>query len=383
MNNTSIDNIISRVHSLPVELEPYREMLLANVVMISEIPAPTFGEQERISFLEQRFNECSLLNCGTDEVGNCQAILPGTVNERTILLTAHADTPFAANESHSCTVDAGKIHGPGVADNSLGLSLLATIPILLEKLDIQLQSQLLLLGASTSLDHGNQRGLRFFLSNCREKIATAVALEGIPIGRLHYRSMASLGGIISCYVNRKVNDRSAIEILTDVIYQLRRLSLPDESHTDLVFGSVFGGASYKIPSRHAQLKFQLRSDDDRVVAEVTDKINSILDKVGKETGVSAHLKTIAGTTHGGLNSSDPLVSQARRIMATLSIQPQKSIYSPIITSYVEKEIPAIGLGLTLGDNINYHDEFVEIPPILTGVAQLIGILMAIDGGHCD
>jgi len=383
VNNTDLNNIINRVYSLPTELAPFREMLLANAVMISEIPAPTFMEQKRISFLGQRFNECGLTNCCTDEVGNALAFLPGKNNHQTILLTAHADTPFGAGQDHSCTVDGGTIHGPGVADNSLGLAVLATLPTLLDRLDIRLQSKLLFLSSIRSLNQGDQCGIRFFLANSREPVKAAIAIEGIPLGRLHYRSMASLGGMISCHIDRKVNHRSAIEILNRIINQLDKISLPAESHTDLILGTITGGASYKIPARQAQLQFQLRSDDDRVVKDVTARINSMLEKIGRELGVSAQLKDLAHTRSGGLRSSHPFVIQTRRIMTALGIQPQKSIYSPIITGYVEQGIPAVGLGLTYGDNIHYPDEYIEIEPILIGVAQLIGTLMALDGGLCD
>ena len=99
-----------------------------------------------------------------------------------------------------------------------------------------------------------------------------------------------------------------------------------------------------------------------------------------ETGVSCHLEGIARTSAGGLESDHPLVFLSREIMLSLGIQSRESIYSAIISGYVEQGIPAVCLGITEGDNINYLDEYVEIEPILTGVAQLIGVLMAIDGG---
>jgi len=120
-----------------------------------------------------------------------------------------------------------------------------------------------------------------------------------------------------------------------------------------------------------------------VVRNVTSRINATLEEIGRELGVNAHLENIARTRSGGLKSSHPFVVKTRQIMAALDIQPQKSIYSPIITGYVEQGIPAIGLGLTRGDNIHYADEFIEIEPVLTGVAQLIGALLAIDGGCYD
>lgn len=377
-----LEKILARMHGLAGELEPFREMLLANVVMISEIPAPTFGEQERISFLNQRFTESGLDSTSIDELGNGVAILPGSEGKLTILLTAHADTSFAASENHSCTLDTGRILGLGVADNSLGLAVLATLPTILEGLGIHLKNDLLFLASTCSLEQGNQRGLRFFLSNTNRTITAGLSVEGASIGRLHYRSMASLGGMISCCVSRKVSQKSAIEILNQIINRLVGIELPVDTHTGLVLGEISGGASYKIPARNAQLSFQLRCDDDETVADIRRQINAILDDEAREKGVSCHLEGIARTRVGGLESDHPLVSLTRRVMAGLGIGLRESIYSAVMSGYAEHEIPAVCIGITDGDNINYPDEYVEIEPILTGIAQLIGVLMAIDGGYC-
>jgi len=382
MSESVLDPILNRVHSLAGELEQFREMLLANVVMISEIPAPTFGEAERIGFLQQRFVEAGLHSISIDELGNGVGILPGSGGRDPILVTAHADTPFAQALNHTCTLETDRIFGPGVADNSLGLAVLATLPTLLDGLNIRLKNDLLLLGTTSSLEQGNQRGLRFFLSHSSTPPKAAVSVEGVPIGRLHYRSMASLGGMISCHVNRRHSQTSAIEIINRIINRLFTIELDRETHTGLVLGEISGGASYKVPARNAQLTFQLRSDTDDVVAEIRNRINAILDDEAREPGVSCHLEAIARTRAGGLQSDHPLVSTTRAIMAELGIQPRKSIYSSIISGYVEHDIPAICLGMTEGDNLNYPDEYVEIGPLLTGVAQLVGVLMAIDGGCC-
>ncbi len=382
MSELDLDKILTRVHGLAGELEPFREMLLANVVMISEIPAPTFGEQERISFLQQRFTESGLDTTSIDEIGNGVGILSGTGGEQTILLTAHADTPFLISENHSCTLQTDRILGAGVADNSLGLAVLVTLPTILEGLNIRLKSDLLFLGATASLEQGNQRGLRFFLANTNRVLAAGISIEGAPLGRLHYRSMASLGGMISCHVSRKVSQISAIEILNRIINRLGAIELPEQTHTGLVFGEISGGASYKIPARNAQLTFQLRSDDDQTVIDIRNQINAIVDDEAREKGVSCHLEAIARTRAGGLESDHTLVVLTRKIMSALGVASRESIYSAIISGYVEQELPAICLGITDGDNINYPDEYVEIEPILTGVAQLIGVLMAIDGGCC-
>lgn len=380
MKNVELEKVIARGHGLITELEAYREMLLANAVMISEIPAPTFAEQKRIHFFQQRLVEEGLHSISIDELGNGVGILPGRVGKQTVLVTAHADTPFSITHNHSCTLKRDRIYGPGIADNSLGLAVLATLPIILSGLDIHLENDLLLLASTASLEHGNQRGLRFFLGNTKRNIAAGVSVEGAPLGRLHYRSMASLGGKINCHVNRRVNQKSGIEIMNRIINRLTKIKTDSEQHTGLVFGAISGGASYKVPARNTSLSFQLRSDMDENVEEIRSRITAILDDESRESGVSCHLEVIASTRAGGLDSDHPLVLLSRKIMTGLGLQSRKSIYSSVVSGFVEHDIPSVCLGITEADNINYPDEFVEIEPLLTGVAQLIVVIMAIDGG---
>jgi len=382
MNGEDLEKILERVRRLPDELSRFREMLLANVAMITEIPAPTFAEQDRIAFLEQRFNECGLQNCSIDEVGNGSAILPGSEGAGTILLTAHADTPFPASINHTCTIDFERIIGPGVADNSLGLAVLATLPSILEGLKIRFRSDLLLLGAVHSLDAGNQQGLRFFLANSEHALTTCISIEGVPLGRLRFRSMASFGAVISCHVDRKLSRISAIDVLNQIILRLRDMKLQEQTNTELVLGVIEGGILYKVAARNARLKFQLRSDSDQSVMEISDEITGILDEVNRQIGISAHMNVIVRTRYGGLDSSHPLVSMARRVMRIQGIHLRNSIHSSVVSGYVEQDIPALCIGITNGENLNDTDEFVEIEPIMRGLAQLIGILLAIDGGYC-
>lgn len=372
--------LLERVCRLPEELDPLREMLLANVVMISEIPAPTFGEEKRIAFIKQRFTECGLNSVSTDEAGNGLGLLPGTLGDRTILLVAHADTPFSSSENHTCTIEPSIISGLGVADNSLGVAVLATLPTLLERLGLQLQSDLLLMASTQSLEQGDQQGLRYFLQNYGRRICCGVSIEGSPLGRLRYRSMASLGGMITCRVSHKTSQVNAIELLNTIISQLGMIVLPEWTQTALVLGSVSGGASYKVPARNARLRFQVRSDSDDVVSEITQQIEAICEQLSEKEGVAAELKVIARTTAGGLVSGHPLVAQTCRVLNALEIEPSRVTQSSTVTAYVEHNIPAVCIGITNGENINYPDEYVEIAPILTGVAQLIGVLLSIDGG---
>ncbi|MDA3811099.1 MAG: hypothetical protein PF518_12325 [Spirochaetaceae bacterium] len=46
----SLDNYVQKISEL-------KDIFLANLVMLSEIPAPTFGETKKRDFILERFNE--------------------------------------------------------------------------------------------------------------------------------------------------------------------------------------------------------------------------------------------------------------------------------------------------------------------------------------
>lgn len=386
---TQEDQVLNQVRRLPPSLEGFREMLLANLVMIGEIPAPTFAESQRIEFLKQRFTECGLSNCSTDDAGNGLAVLPGSeARGRAVLLTAHADTPFSAAVPHTLTVDTQHVVGPAVADNSLGLAVLATLPTILEQLEIRLRSDIVLMGATRSLGRGNLAGLRFFLANNDLPITAGISVEGAQLGRLHYASLASLGGEIRCTVYQESDAEegsqpSAIAELTEVINRIRALPLPEAPDTALVLGAVEGGTSYKTPAKSALLRFQLRSESGEVLADLERRIEGIVAEVSQDPGVEIRFEVIARTNAGGIPADHPLVIQTRRIMASLGIQPRSDRFSSTVSSFIEHHIPSITLGITRAHNLNQCDESVEIEPMLKGVAQLIGVLLTIDGGCCD
>ena len=50
---------------------------------------------------------------------------------------------------------------------------------------------------------------------------------------------------------------------------------------------------------------------------------------------------------------------------------------------IERGVPAITVGITTGANFNETDEWVAVEPMLRGVAQVIGMLLAIEGGCCE
>lgn len=388
MKTESFEHILESLPELVDAIQDQKELLLANLVMLGEIPAPTFKEEERIEFLINRFKEADIRKHSIDEVGNGIGILEGTSGDEYILLVAHADTVFDENTDHTIRVHKDKVTGPGVADNSLGLSTIATLPTLLERLDITFDNNLILMGATRSLGRGNLEGLRSFLSNYEEPIKAGVGLEGVELGRLSHTSIGMKRGEIHCEVPEaydwsRFGDASAILTINEVINKINEIKLPQRPRTSVVMGSIKGGSSFNTTALKARLQFEIRSESSEEVERIHRNMQEIVSEVSSRSGDTISLDIFAQRDTGGIPFSHPLIRNTRKIMDTLQIDPRPGPSTSELSTFIDRGIPAITLGLTEGDHIHEENEAIHIEPIYKGIAQTIATLKAIDGGHCE
>ena len=71
------------------EVDKMREMVLANLVMVSQIPAPTFHEEARSEFILNRYVESDLSFSERDDLHNVVGVLEGkkAKNRKKIMLS--------------------------------------------------------------------------------------------------------------------------------------------------------------------------------------------------------------------------------------------------------------------------------------------------------
>lgn len=386
MNN--LENLKRELPELEEKLKKYREVLLANLVMIGEIPSPTFGEKERIEFILHRFDEAGLTDSSIDDAGNGIGILSGKEPNHSILINAHADTIFPAKTDHTMQVRRRSITGPGVADNSLGLAVLVTLPYIMEDLGLQLNNDLVLLACAKSLGRGNLEGIHFFLNNNRMNIQSAICIEGIQLGRLSYSSLGMLRGEITCRIPEsydwsRFGDASAILTLNEIINKMNDIRLPRRPRTSIVMGSITGGTSFNTIARDATLGFEVRSESQEIVEQTGTAIQDIVEEVSSRTGDQIELDIFSRRTPGGIPYSHPLTSCAREVMNALDIEPRLAPSTSELSALIDKNIPALTLGLTVGESTFKTNETILIEPIYKGLVQLLGTIISIDGDYCE
>jgi tripeptide aminopeptidase len=385
------ENFVKILDQLSLHEQKIREItetIIANIVMISEIPAPTFYEQERMNFLVNRFTACGMQNCSTDEVGNALGILPGRSGERNILVVAHMDTVFDESVDHTVTVQQEKIIGPGVGDNGTGVAIVAALPDILEHLGIQLESDLVLMGSAQSLGRGNIEGLRFFLNHTDIPIAAGLCVEGVEIGRLSYASI----GMMRCEITINIPEEydwtrfgasGALVIMNKVMNRILGLPVPRQPQTSILIGAAQGGTSFNTIATSAKIQFEIRSESEEMVVQIAKSIQNITEEIAAVTNAEVKFHILAQRKPGGIQFSHPLVERAREILKTVGIKHRILPSTSELAAFIAHEIPAITVGLTTGENMDKPNETVQIEPVFRGIAQILGLLLTIDRGCCD
>ncbi len=391
------NDIVELLPTIYKKVKASKELLLANLIMIGEIPAPTFEESERVACLQDRFLMADLNECSTDDEGNVFGILSTTANSkekkkkdaRNILLVAHTDTTVDFEIDHTIAVQPDRIIGAGIGDNALGLAALATLPMILKELNLNLSSNLIFMGECKSLGRGNIGGLKSFLENKKMSINKGICVEGLHLGRLAYSSTGMMRGEIKCEITDEFNWKkrglsSAIIILNDIISKMLAIPLPSTPKTSIIYGSIRGGGrTYNHIALNSQLRFEVRSEDGEIVTNIKNKIQDIIEEVSSITGAKINIEFFAERHPGALEFSHPLVKSSWNIIKALDIKPQVDTSISELSVLLEKNIPAITIGLTKSEKRTDSQDSLKIDPIFTGITQLIGIILAIDNGLCD
>lgn len=363
-----------------------RETLLANLVLIGEIPSPTFGEELRIRFVLQRFTECGLDRPSSDERGNGMALIPGTEGHKAIVLTANADTLHINTANQGIDIESDRVAGPFVGDNSLALAALVTLPDLLDAMGIRFRHDLILLACARSLNRGNLAGLNFFLDHAPRPIAGGLVIEGVQLGRLNHACLGMLRGEITCrlpdhYDWAQYGKSGSILPMNDVITELSRIPLPQRPRSSLVLGSIRGGIAYHNIARQTVLRFEARSEELAILDDIEQRMAIIAKTVARQSGMEVVVDVFTRRKPGGIPLDHPLVQDVIDVMKALKIEPQIYHSTSPLSAFYERDLPAIALGLTVGERspeLNEVREYARIEPMAVGLTQLVGALRALD-----
>lgn len=371
------------------KIREVREIIISNIVLIGQVSAPTFHEKRRAKQLVERFAECQVDECTIDDFGNPVGVIRGSSPDKPpIFVVAHLDTFSEVLADQHYEVTDKIISGLGVSDNSAAVGVLASLPDIFKRLGLQFESDIVLVAPVLSLGKGNLRGIRRLLKAWPTPIAGAICLETVELGRLNYYSDGMIRGEIDCSIAveekwERYHKPNAILVINEVINAILNLRLPQKPRTQIVIGRIAGGFNHGKIAYDAKIGFEILSDSDDMVKELFADIGDIVAGINKAYAVALKLNRISNLGATSLRYNHPLVKCASRILDRLGIEAVSEPSETALSIFLQRQIPAITLGITSGDNFHQDGAMVEIEPMFKGIAQIPALIMAMDSGVCD
>lgn len=371
------------------QIRKIREIIISNIVLIGQIPAPTFKEKRRAECLVERFADFQVDECTIDDFDNPICVIQGSGSDpQSIFVVAHLDTFSEVAEPHNYEVTEKTISGIGISDNSAAVGVLASLPQVFKQLNLQFKSDIVIVAPTQSLGKGNLNGIRQLLKNWQGPIRGGICLETVKLGRLNYYSDGMIRGEINCIIDSKLkwgqhHPPNAILVLNEVINEILELRLPQKPRTKIVIGRINGGFNHGQDAYKAQIGFEIRSDADRMVQALYDDIQDIVYGVNNAYAVNLKLKRISNLNATRLAFGHPMVKCASKILHRMRVKIVSEPSETALSIFLQRNIPAITLGLTDGEYFHQESSMIEIAPLFKGIAQVAALVMAVDNGVCD
>ena len=119
-----------------------------------------------------------------------------------------------------------------------------------------------------------------------------------------------------------------------------------------------------------------------MVKELYGDIQDIVDGISKAFSVELRLSRISNLSATRLRFNHPLVKCASRVLGRLGVEARSEPSDSALSIFLQRNIPAVTLGLTQGDNFRQNDAMILIEPLFRGIAQIPALIMAMDNGIC-
>ncbi|HEY7415078.1 MAG TPA: M20/M25/M40 family metallo-hydrolase, partial [Ktedonobacteraceae bacterium] len=170
--------------------EQQRERAVDLTQQICAIPAPTGDERQRAAFVAQLWRERGY----TPEIDDIQNVYVrrGQHEHRPVLiLLAHTDTVFPAGTPLNIVREGDRVRGPGIGDNSVSVASMLCLFDMLDKLQVETDSDIVAVANVGEEGLGNLRGARAAVERYHDQVGAVVAIDG------------TLGSIVNAAVSSK------------------------------------------------------------------------------------------------------------------------------------------------------------------------------------
>ncbi|OUM01438.1 M20/M25/M40 family metallo-hydrolase [Variovorax sp. JS1663] len=297
------------------------ERSIEDLKMLTEIEAPPFKEQKRAEAFLARMKALGLADARIDAEGNVVGLRKGTGQGPKLLISAHLDTVFPAGTDVKVKERDGKLHAPGISDDTRGLAVLLSWLKVLNDQKIQTVGDLLIVGNVGEEELGNLRGMKALFRDHLDidgMVGVEPAADGtvLVLGTASHRYEFSFKGPGGHSYAAFGQVPSAIHGMGRAIAKIAEIKTPSFPKTTFTVGTVGGGTSVNTIAPDARMAVDIRSDEMGALLETEKKVLAAIDEAVAEENKRWNVNTLSvsnkliGDRPGGRTASDSVIVEA-------------------------------------------------------------------------
>lgn len=352
---------------------------LAETISIQQIAAPTFDEKARADYVQARFHALQLSDISRDEMHNVYGRLPGLKSGPAVLVSAHLDTVFPHGTDLSVETDetAGQVKGAGIGDNAMGLGAMINLADALIRLQIRPTVDVWFVATVGEEGLGDLRGIKRTCDHLNGRIGQAIILEGIGLGRIYHAGMGvrrlriavqGPGGHSWLHAGRPSAIHHLMRIGAAIV---EGVTPPKRPRSSLNIGLLSGGTSINTIAPLASCSVDLRSIDSAALLRMEAEVTDVLMRYDSEQELSVTSEVVGDRPSAVLSAEHPLVRAAVAVLRHMNAGPgSREIGSTDANVPLARRIPSVCIGITTGGGAHSAEEYIDTPPIATGMRQL-------------
>ena len=351
---------------------------VAEVIELTEIPAPPFKEAARAARMADKFKALGLENVHIDDVGNVIGIRPGKDRAaKALMVAAHLDTVFPPDVPIKVRREGDTLHAPGIGDTTVTLAALLAFVRAMEAGSIVPPRDIIFVANVGEEGQGDLRGVRhlFTASPLKPRIGDFISFDGSTVGRVtngavgsrRYRVAFKGPGGHSYGAFGLVNPMVA---MADTVRGLYTIPIPTDVKTTYAASTVAGGTSVNSIPNLILAEFDMRSASPANLKAVEARFLKIIEEsvaaenAARDTrygAITATPELIGDRPAGTTPEGDPLVQTAARILKANGYTPELGASSTDSNIPISLGIPAITLSAG-GGGFRAHalDEYVSV-----------------------
>ncbi|MDW8315735.1 MAG: M20/M25/M40 family metallo-hydrolase [Rhodovarius sp.] len=240
--------------------------MVEDIIRLTEIPAPPFGEGPRAAAYLEMLTAHGLEEVEQDEVGNVMGRRRGTGEGKTLVVAAHLDTVFPPGTDVRVRREGTKLFAPGIGDDTRSLAVNLAFLRAMDAAGIRTRWDILFVGDVGEEGAGDLRGIRHLFTAGRHagRIDAFLTVDSPEVDRIvtaaigskRFRVLFRGPGGHSFGAFGLVNPLYA---MADAALRIAAIPVPRQPQTTHCVSLVSGGTSVNAIPDQVAMEVDLRS----------------------------------------------------------------------------------------------------------------------------